>query len=63
MKKRKPSKSTGNVRVTKKTNVAMREQNNIVDRANHWLGIVTLVAKCYWLLESLPWDKLHHLIT
>jgi hypothetical protein len=61
--KRKPSKTTDNVRIVQKTNVATREWTNIIDRANRWLGIATLLIRSVGLLESLPWDKLHHLIT
>jgi hypothetical protein len=60
--KRKPSKTTGNVRIAQKTNVAKREQTNIIDSANRWLGFTTLLIRSVGLLESLPWDKLHHLI-
>jgi hypothetical protein len=60
MKKHKPSKKTGSVRVAKGTSVAKREQTNTVDRANHWLSVMTLVSKAYVLLQSLPWETIMH---
>ncbi|SFQ04421.1 hypothetical protein SAMN03159417_04039 [Ralstonia sp. NFACC01] len=60
MRKRKTSTTKGGARAAKKTNVAKREQTNIIDSANRWFGIATLVSKCWFLLESLPWDYLHH---
>lgn len=62
MRKRKPSKTTGDACAAKKTNVAKRERTNIFDSANSWLGIANLIFRAWPLLESLPWDKLHHLI-
>ncbi|MBU9324753.1 hypothetical protein KTE24_29105 [Burkholderia gladioli] len=60
MKKRKPSKGIGNVHVAKGTSVAKREQTNILDRANRWLGFVLLVSRSYELLKSLPWEVIHN---
>jgi hypothetical protein len=60
--KRKPNKTTDNVRIVQKTNVAKREQTNVIDSANRVLGITTLLIRSVVLLESLPWDKIHHLI-
>ncbi len=62
MRRHKPSKTTGNVRVAKKTNVAKREQTSIIDSANRALGFASLIFRLWQLLESLPWDKLHHLL-
>ncbi len=62
MRKRKPKTTIGSARVAKKANVGKREWTNIVDGANRWLGIATLVSRCWLLLKSLPWDEIHHLI-
>jgi hypothetical protein len=63
LKKHKPRKMTGNARIAKKTDVGTREPTNILARANYLFSIASLVSKCWWLLQSLPWDKLHHLIS
>ncbi|WP_186210300.1 hypothetical protein [Burkholderia gladioli] len=60
MKKHKPSKRIGSVRVAKGTGVAKREQTNIIDRANRWLGVMLLVSRSYELLKSLPWEVIHN---
>lgn len=60
-KKAKRSCVTGDARIAQKTRVVERERDDFVTSANRWLGIIILVCKGWWLLESLPWDKLHHL--
>jgi len=60
--KRKPNKTTGDVRVAQETNVAKREWTKIIDGASRWLGITTLLIRFVLVLESLPWDKVHHLM-
>jgi hypothetical protein len=57
----KPNLMTGDARIAKKTDVVKRERTNVVESANRWLGIVTLLIKFVTLLQSLPWEKLHHL--
>jgi hypothetical protein len=59
---RKPNKTTGNARIAQETNVAKREWTNIIDSASRWLGITTLLIRLVVVLESLPWDKFHHLM-
>lgn len=60
MVKHKRSTTTGNVRIVKKIKTAKREQNSLFDRASQWLGVATLLCKCWGLLESLPLDHLQH---
>lgn len=62
MRKRKPKTTIGSARVAKKANAGKREWTSIIDGANRWLGIAALVSRCWLLLESLPWDEIHHLI-
>ncbi len=59
--KTKPNSMTGRVRTARKAHIVKREQNDYVTSANRLLSVAMLISKLWWLLESLPWDKLHHL--
>ena len=58
----KPNSTTRGTRATKKTTVVKREQNTSLNSADRWLSIMSILVKVFLILESLPWDKVYHLI-
>ncbi|PTR03336.1 hypothetical protein C8K18_102446 [Paraburkholderia sp. GV068] len=61
MREHKPTKTISDIRVAQEAGVDERGRVNFLDSANRWLGITNNILKLLVLLQSLPWDKLHHL--
>jgi hypothetical protein len=62
MRKHEPSKTIRDIRVAKEAGVDERGRVNFLDSANRWLGITNNILRLLLVLQSLPWDKLHHLM-
>ena len=61
MRKHEPSKTISGAGAAQEADVDKRGRVNFLDSANRWLGITNNILKLLVLLQSLPWDKLHHL--